>query len=136
MRFKQIIGESKNIIKENTSFIKLQKHTKFSKLIDSFKLTEQTAEEINAAAQDAALDPTLAQTQEVQQEPVPAPEQPKVNTLTAEGEVELIRLLRTALTLDIDPNIIPLEIINVEINQNNARDVYDKLKKFMSTFSE
>lgn len=136
MRFKQIIGESKNIIKENTSFIELQKHTKFSKLIDSFKLTEQTAEEINAAAQDAALDPTLAQTQEVQQEPVPAPEQPKVNTLTAEGEVELIRLLRTALTLDIDPNIIPLEIINVEINQNNARDVYDKLKKFMSTFSE
>lgn len=137
MRFKQLIGQAIETVQEDSNTTTPQKNTRFSRLIDSYRLDEQTADEINAAAaQDAALDPTLQQTQQAQQQPAPAPEEPQTETLTPEGEVELIRLLRKALTLDIDPNKIPLDVINVEINQNNARGIYDKLKKFMSTYSE
>lgn len=137
MRFKQLIGQAIETVQEDSNITAPQKNTRFSKLIDSYRLDEQTADEINAAAaQDAALDPTLQQTQQAQQQPAPVPEEPQTETLTPEGEVELIRLLRKALTLDIDPNKIPLDVINVEINQNNARGIYDKLKKFMSTYSE
>lgn len=137
MRFKQLIGQSIETVKEGVSTNTRQKNTKFARLIDSYRLNEQTADDINAAAvQDAALDPSLQQTQQAQQQPVPAPEEPETETLTPEGEVELIRLLRKALTLDVDPNKMPLDVINVEINQNNARDIYEQLKKFMSTYSE
>lgn len=137
MRFKQLIGQPTESVVEEQSLPTNQKKTKFNQLINSYKLTEQTADEINAAAmQDAALDPTLAQTQQAQQQPVPAPEETETETLTPEGEVELIRLLRKALTLDVDPNKLPLDVLNTDINQNNARDIYEKIKKFMSTYSE
>jgi len=78
----------------------------------------------------------MAQTQAAQaQPPAPAPEQPETETLTPEGEVELIRLLRKALTLDIPANTMPLEIVDTEINQENAREIYEKIKTFMSTFT-
>jgi hypothetical protein len=133
MRFKSLIGiqESKGEVVSQT--VKL---TKFKRLINSYGITEQAADDPNAAAmQDAALDPSAAQTQAAQAEPVPAPEQEPVEKLTSEGEVELIRLLRLALTLDIPENAMPLDIVDTEINQKNAREIYEKIKTFMSTFS-
>ncbi len=131
MRFKKIIGEEKST--NQTSQKSDGKLTKFAKLIRSYNLNEQTAEEINAAAaQDAALDPNAAATQA---QPVQAPQEQPVETLTPEGEVELIRLLRKALLLDVQANSVPLEIIDTEINQDNAREMYDKIKTFMSTFT-
>jgi len=137
MRFKSIIGvEGKKIEKIVTPI----HETKFKKLINSYKLDEQTADDPNAAvAQDAALDPTAAQTAQAQQQPQPEatpPEQEETEKLTSEGEVELIRLLRKALTLDIDPNKMPIEVLNADINKNNAREIFDKLKAFMSTYTE
>lgn len=134
MRFKSIIGLEE---KTETAVNQPVKLTKFKQLISSFNLNEQTADDPNAAAlQDAALDPSMAQTQAAQaQPPAEAPEQPEVEALTPEGEVELIRLLRKALTLDIPANTMPLEIVDTEINQENAREIYEKIKTFMSTFT-
>lgn len=132
MRFKSIIG-----IQESKSEIIQQpiKMTRFKKLINSYGITEQTADDPNAAAmQDAALDPNAQQT--AQQQAAPAPEQPEVEKLTPEGEVELIRMLRKALTLDVPANTMPLDIVDVDINQDNARDIYNKIKSFMSTFTD
>lgn len=137
MRFKSIIGATNNTTQKIVTPIH---ETKFKKLINSYKLDEQTADDPNAAAmQDAALDPTTAQTAQAQQQPVdaaPAPEQEETEKLTSEGEVELIRLLRKALTLDIDPNKMPIEVLNADINKNNAREIFDKIKAFMSTYTE
>lgn len=134
MRFKSLIGIQEKTGTTNVQPIKL---TKFKKLIGSYGLLEQTADDPNAAAlQDAALDPSMAQTQAAQAQPAaPAPEQPDTQTLTPEGEVELIRLLRKALTLDVPANTMPLEIVDVDINQENAREIYEKIKNFMSTFT-
>lgn len=134
MRFKSIIGIQEKNQPAVQQPIKL---TKFKQLIGSYGLLEQTADDPNAAAlQDAALDPSMAQTQAAQAQPAaPAPEQPETETLTPEGEVELIRLLRKALTLDIPANTMPLEIVDVDINQENAREIYEKIKNFMSTFT-
>jgi len=134
MRFKSLIGIRE---KSETAVQQPLKLTKFKQLIGSYGLLEQTADDPNAAAlQDAALDPSMAQTQAAQaQPPAPAPEQPETETLTPEGEVELIRLLRKALTLDIPANTMPLEIVDTEINQENAREIYEKIKTFMSTFT-
>ena len=133
MRFKSLIGVQEKSENTTQQPIKL---TKFKKLIKSYGLYEQTADDPNAAAlQDAALDPSAAQTQAAQAAPVPAPEEEPVQTLTSEGEVELIRLLRTALTLDIPANTMPLEIVDAEINKENAREIYEKIKTFMSTFT-
>ena len=130
MRFKQLIGE--NVEKQKISTVKA---TKFQTLINSYRLNEQTADDPNAAAmQDAALDPSLAQTQTAQA--APAPEQPEVEALIPEGEVELIRLLRKALLLDVDENSVPTDLTSVDINQNNAREIYKQIKDFMSTFTE
>lgn len=134
MRFKKLIGEQ-DIINQTPQKTN-GKLTKFAKLIRSYNLNEQTAEEINAAAaQDAALDPNAAATQAAQAQPVEAPQEQPVETLTPEGEVELIRLLRKALLLDVQANSVPLEIIDTEINQDNAREMYNKIKTFMSTFT-
>lgn len=134
MRFKKLIGEQEII--NQTPQKANGKLTKFAKLIRSYNLNEQTAEEINAAAaQDAALDPNAAATQAAQAQPVEAPQEQPVETLTPEGEVELIRLLRKALLLDVQANSVPLEIIDTEINQDNAREMYNKIKTFMSTFT-
>lgn len=133
MRFKSLIGVQEKSENTTQQPIKL---TKFKKLIKSYGLYEQTADDPNAAAlQDAALDPSAAQTQAAQAAPVPAPEEQPVQTLTSEGEVELIRLLRTALTLDVPANTMPLEIVDAEINKENAREIYEKIKTFMSTFT-
>ncbi len=133
MRFKSLIGVQEKSENTTQQPIKL---TKFKKLIKSYGLYEQTADDPNAAAlQDAALDPSAAQTQAAQAAPVPAPEEEPVQTLTSEGEVELIRLLRTALTLDVPANTMPLEIVDAEINKENAREIYEKIKTFMSTFT-
>ena len=133
MRFKSLIGVQEKSENTTQQPIKL---TKFKKLIKSYGLYEQTADDPNAAAlQDAALDPSAAQTQAAQAASVPAPEEEPVQTLTSEGEVELIRLLRTALTLDIPANTMPLEIVDAEINKENAREIYEKIKTFMSTFT-
>ena len=134
MRFKSLIGIRE---KSETAVQQPLKLTKFKQLIGSYGLLEQTADDPNAAAlQDAALDPNMAQTQAAQaQPPAPAPEQPETETLTPEGEVELIRLLRKALTLDIPANTMPLQIVDTEINQENAREIYEKIKTFMSTFT-
>lgn len=132
MRFKQLIGKETN--KPVTQTVK---ETKFQKLINSYRLNEQAPDDPNAAAlQDAALDPNAAQTQAAQAQPVPAPEQPEVEKLTPEGEVELIRLLRKALLLDVDENSVPTDLIDVDINEDNAREMYTKIKDFMSTFTE
>ena len=134
MRFKSLIGIQEKTGTTNVQPIKL---TKFKKLIGSYGLFEQTADDPNAAAlQDAALDPSMAQTQAAQTQPAaPAPEQQEVEALTPEGEVELIRLLRKALTLDIPANTMPLDLVDAEINQENAREIYEKIKTFMSTFT-
>lgn len=134
MRFKKIIGIQE---KGDTTPVQPVKLTKFKQLIKGYGLLEQTADDPNAAAlQDAALDPSMAQTQAAQAAPVEAPAAPEVEKLTPEGEVELIRLLRKALTLDVNANTIPLDIIDVEINQDNAREIYEKIKSFMSTFTD
>lgn len=137
MRFKSLITKLNKSEKVITPTVN---ETKFNKLINSYKLNEQVGADPNAAvAQDAALDPTAAQTAEVQQQPPqPAepPEQEETEKLTSEGEVELIRLLRKALTLDIDANKMPVEVLNADINKNNAREIYEKIKSFMSTYTD
>lgn len=132
MRFNTLIGKQ-----PNKQRIQTVKETKFQKLINSYRLNEQAPDDVNAAAlQDAALDPNAAQTQAAQAQPVQAPEQPEVEKLTPEGEVELIRLLRKALKLNVNEESIPTDLIDVEINENNAREIYAKLRDFISTYTE
>lgn len=110
--------------------------SKFARVIRKYGgIVEQSNTAQDALAQDAALDPNAAQTAQAAEQPVEPPEKPDVKTLTPEGEVELIRLLRKALTLDVDPNTLPVDIIDVEINQENARDIYTKIRDFMSTYT-
>lgn len=108
--------------------------TKFHKIIRQYQLREASQDQM--AQQNAALDPTAQQVAQVSQtEPSALPDKPETNVLTSEGEVELVRLVRQALLLDVKPASVPTDLVDVEINQNNAREVYIKLKDYISTFT-
>lgn len=111
-------------------------NSKFGQILTRYNLLEAVnADDPNQAAlQDKALDPNAEDVQP-QQAPVKKPEKPEMETLTPEGEVELIRMIRQALMLNIDTNTIPIDLVNVEINQENGRETLEKLRAFMSTFT-
>mgnify|MGYP007107478162 CR=1 FL=1 len=66
---------------------------------------------------------------------VPAPE-PEVQQLSAEGEVELVRLIRKALVLEPGDGEIPSAILDGDINEENSRSKLSMMKKFINTYSE
>jgi hypothetical protein len=107
-------------------------HSKFIDLITKKYTNLNLEQDLNAMP----LQPQLPQQQQPPiEEPVPPPE-PEVSQLTSEGEVELIRLVRKALVLDLDEGSIPPEILDEDINEKNGREILSKIKAFIGTYSD
>ncbi len=68
-----------------------------------------------------------------QTETITEPE-PEFKELTPEGEVELIRLILKALTINPTEGTIPPELLDTEINENNGRDMLAKIRNYMNTY--
>ena len=70
-----------------------------------------------------------------QTETITEPE-PEFKELTPEGEVELIRLILKALTINPTEGTIPPELLDTEINENNGRAMLAKIRNYMNTYTD
>jgi len=110
--------------------MKIKTKSKFFKVINNkFNLLEQgPVDDLSVQAQPGE-EVVAAQQTETIKEP-----EPEVQKLTSEGELDLIRLVRDALQMDIQAGKIPSSILDPEINQKNGRDILSKIKQFMNTY--
>jgi hypothetical protein len=108
-------------------------HSKFIDLITKKYTNLNLEQDLNALPQP----PAPGAPPPIEAPPVNIPEaEPEVTQLTSEGEVELIRLVRKALVLDLDQGSIPPEILDEDINEKNGREILAKIKAFMGTYSD
>ena len=68
-------------------------------------------------------------------EPAPAGDETQVTKLSPESEVLLIRLLKKAMVMKLDPEDIDQIGGLSDVNETNAKDVLTKITKIMKTYS-